>query len=83
MNELPTPMEGEAVELLRVWLSGQTLQCALRVDAFDDAAAWGEILADVARHVAEALRSDARTAEQTLQRIRAAFDAEMRSPVTE
>ena len=83
MSELPKPTEGESVELLRVWVEGETLQCALQADAFEDPSVWGEVLADVVRHLAHILRQEGATVEQTVQRIRAGFDEEMRSPATE
>jgi len=45
----------DGVELIRFWISQQKEQIALRVGAFGDGevepAMWGNILADIARHV--------------------------------
>lgn len=84
MSELPTPTEGESVELLRLWIAGEALQCALQIDAFADAGSWGAVLADVVRHIADAVRQQESTpAEQTIQRILEVFHEEMRSPSSE
>lgn len=83
MSELPTSAVGEPVELLRVWVEGETLQCALQADAFDDPGVWGEVLADLVRHIANTLPQEGSTAEQIAQRIHAAFDEEMRLPPME
>jgi hypothetical protein len=80
MSESSTPAESGAVELLRVWLAEESLQCALQANVFDDAGSWGEVLADVVRHIADALQQqDGTPAEQTRQRIRQAFDNEIGS----
>ena len=84
MSELPSPSEAESVELLRVWIEGESLQCTLQAEAFDDASAWGAILADVVRNLAAAVQQREGTpAEQTVQRILAAFQDELRSPSPE
>jgi hypothetical protein len=88
MNELPVPPDAAgdpaSVELLRVWVVGETLQCALQADAFPEADAWGEVLADVVRHIARARREQEGGAEEeTVRRILAVFDEEVRSPPAE
>lgn len=85
MSELPSPSEAdEVVELLRVWIEGESLQCSLQAEAFDDAGAWGTVLADVVRNLAAAVQEREGTpAEQTVQRILAAFQDELRSPASE
>jgi hypothetical protein len=82
MNELPTPPDAAAdagaTELLRAWVIGQALQCTLRTGAFEDAATWGLLLADVVRNVADAFAEhEGRERAETVRLIRAAFDAEM------
>ena len=67
----------KAVELLRVWLSGGNQHISIRYDAWDDAAAWGLLLVDLARMVARAYaENDGRDADAILTRIREGFDAE-------
>ena len=88
MNELPAPPDAAgdpaSVELLRVWVVGETLQCTLQADAFPEVDAWGEVLADVVRHLARARREQEGGAEaDTVRRILAVFDEEMRAPTAE
>jgi hypothetical protein len=71
-------------ELLRVWLSGGQQLVSLRVGAWDDPAAWGIMLADLARHVANSYEQEKGFDRiKTLQRIRAGLDAELSSPTDE
>lgn len=84
MSEVSNPSEGESVELLRVWIEEESLQCSLQAEAFDDAGAWGAILADVVRNIASAVQQqDGTPTEQTVQRILTAFQDELRSPALE
>lgn len=85
MNELPTPPEAigdpESVELLHAWIVRTTLQCSIQTDAFADPGAWGAVLADVIRHIASARQQhEGIAAAETIQRILAVLDEEMRSP---
>ena len=49
--------------------------------AFDDPEAWGMLIADVTRHVARIYATEDKfPEEQTIERIRALFNAEMDSP---
>lgn len=83
MSPLPTPPDN-AVELLRAWLVGESLECSVRPGAFEDPALWGAVLADLARYVAMGLeKEENRKAEQTLAVIREAFLEELDRPPTE
>jgi hypothetical protein len=50
-----------SVEILRVWIAEQGLHCSLKIGMYHESTqipepkAWGVILADVARHVSNAL----------------------------
>jgi hypothetical protein len=81
-DEVPAAPEGaQAVELLRAWVVGQELHCSLAADAFPDAETWGVVLADLARHLARALKDREGTDEEaTLRAVRAAFEAELLAP---
>jgi len=51
----------ESVEMIRVWIAEQGLHCALNIGMYQDQGkteqvAWGIILADVVRHVSDALK---------------------------
>ncbi|MHA6912893.1 DUF5076 domain-containing protein [Ralstonia pseudosolanacearum] len=67
MNERPIPAaalrDQDAVEMLRVWIAEQKLHCSMKVGMYletmdiPEEDAWGVILADVTRHLANALKS--------------------------
>lgn len=84
--DVPEEVRGapDSTEILRAWVSGGGLVCNLRPTVWKDASAWGIVLADVARHVANALH-DARGEEQfpTLQQIRELFNRELDAPTDE
>jgi Domain of unknown function (DUF5076) len=68
----------QSFELLRVWIANRGQQVSLRAGVWNDPAAWGIMLADLARHVVNSYEQDqAMDRSKTLQRIRAAFDAEL------
>lgn len=84
MNERPIPPaamhDADSVEMLRVWIAERKLHCSMKVGMYQDgmgipeADAWGTILADVTRHLAEALASKyGADQEETIARIRNAF----------
>jgi hypothetical protein len=70
-----------ANEILRAWIADGGLVCNLRPTSFPDASAWGIVLADVARHVADALQG-ARgiPSEETIRQIWHLFNAELGFP---
>ena len=72
----------EAIEVLRVWTTPRwsTMQVALQTSQ-NDPAAWGILLADVARHAAKAYALNGVYSEnEALRRIRQVFDAEWSTP---
>lgn len=70
----------EAVELLRVWAApGRPQQLTLRT-TWKDPGAWGLLLADIARHAAQAYAREGQETAEVLRRIRELFDAEWSSP---
>ena len=76
----PTALEHGGVEVLRAAIVEGGLHVSLR-RAFDDPQAWGMLIADVARHVARIYASENDIPEEeTLERIRSIFDAEMDAP---
>jgi len=76
----PTALEQGGVEVLRAAIVDGSLHVSLR-RAFDDPEAWGMLIADVARHVARIYATEGNFPEQqTLERVRAIFNAEMDSP---
>jgi hypothetical protein len=84
----PNSREPKAREVLRVWeQQGHPVQVVLEPRAFADrngrvdVAAWGILLADIARHVANAYRVELGIdPANVLERIRQGFDAEWKDP---
>ena len=100
MNEMPIPpaayKDPDSVEMLRVWITGESLWCSVKVGMYKEVAdvremaditeetAWGTILADATRHLANALASEYGTdAAQSIGLIRNAFLAELDDPTSE
>jgi len=80
-NSLETPPIAKsnlkATEVLRVWAApGSPQQLTLRT-TWKDPGAWGLLLADVARHAANAYANEGNDPKAVLARIRELFDAEM------
>jgi Domain of unknown function (DUF5076) len=76
----PTALEQGGVEVLRAAIVDGGLHVSLR-RAFDDPEAWGMLIADVARHVARIYATENKfREEETLERIRSLFNAELDSP---
>lgn len=74
-----------SVEMVRAWIANSALHCSLEVGVWSDkVGAWGILLADIARHVANAMEEQEGAAvSETIAAIRQAFDAEMDSPTDE
>jgi hypothetical protein len=87
--QIPPSVAGDsnATELIRAWASGGSLVCSLNPTAWpEDQApiAWGILLSDVARHVADALQqSYGLDRASVLDRLRRVFDAELDRPTAE
>ncbi|HPG89066.1 DUF5076 domain-containing protein [Dokdonella sp.] len=70
-----------ANEILRAWVANGGLVCNLRPTAWADASAWGIVLADVARHVANAVQgAKGVPAEETIRQIWHLFNTELGFP---
>lgn len=70
-----------ATEMVRAWVVDKALHCTLQMGVWKDPGAWGILLADLARHVANAHHeSEGRDVRDSLARIREAFEAEMNAP---
>ena len=76
----PAAMEQGGVEVLRAVIVDGGLHVSLR-RAFDDAEAWGMLIADVTRHIARIYANEGVMSEdQVIERIRSIYDAEMDAP---
>ena len=74
----------KSFELLRVWVAHKGQHVSLRTGVWEDPAAWGLMLADLARHVANSYQQEAGLdRSKTLQRIKAALDIELASSTDE
>lgn len=72
-----------AQEVLRVWSSGDHQVLAIRHDMWDDIAAWGLLLVDIARHVSRAFSERGQDKDQVYQRILEGFRMEGENPTDE
>ena len=78
----------QSQEMLRAWIADQGLHCSLRVGVWqdqdmDEAWAWGILLADVAKHVANALEeSTGKDPRETMQAIKESFGTEVHKPTS-
>jgi hypothetical protein len=86
-SELPIPntatADPKSIEMVRAWVAAGGLHCSLNIGAFgeNEVVAWGILLSDIARHVANAMRDSKGTApEETLEIIRDHFNTELDSP---
>jgi hypothetical protein len=80
LNIPPAAHELGGTEVLRAVIVEGALHVSLR-RAFDDPEAWGMLIADITRHVARIYASEDKFAEsETVERIRAIYDAEMDAP---
>ena len=92
MRELRIPpaaqADEESWELLRAWVAEGGLHCSLKVGVYEaegirEEQAWGTILADAARHIADALSSlGLRDSDAALVEIRRHFAAELDAPTS-
>jgi hypothetical protein len=71
-------------ELLRVWVANNGQHVSLRPGVWSDPAAWGIMLADLAKHVVKCYCQDAGLEpHETLRRIKIALEAELGAPTDE
>jgi hypothetical protein len=87
-NELPIPDAAKsslaAIELARVWVASGAQHVSIATEIWEDPGAWGIVLVDLARHVANSYSAThGRDPRQTLSRIKEVFDAEWSKPTSE
>ena len=76
----PAALDQGGVEVLRAIIIDGALHVSLR-RAFDDAEAWGMLIADVTRHIARIYAKESPLSEdQVIERVRSIYDAEMDAP---
>ena len=81
-NELTIPAAAEndpqAFEMLRIWIGQGREHASIRGGQFDDAGSWGVILADLAKHMADAFaRETGQPVNDVLQRIKSTFAGDL------
>jgi hypothetical protein len=86
-NELGIPPiaagDADAVEIARIWAAEGSQHVSLSAGLWEDPAAWGIMLVDLAKHVANAYaESEGHAQSRVLQRIRDGFDAEWENPTS-
>lgn len=83
-SELPLPPTiadaEKAMEMARIWIVDGDQHVVLSPNLWKDPAAWGLMLADLARHVAAAYAAKGQDRGAVLGRIREALDAEWTAP---
>jgi hypothetical protein len=80
--QIPSAAKDDATsfELLRIWIANDDQHISLRADVWDDPAAWGIMLADLARHIVNSYAQDnVGDRRKTLERITDALNAELDS----
>jgi len=83
--ELPpiASANSKSVEVLRVWAApGEPQQLVLKT-TWKEPGAWGLMLADIARHAANAYANEGRDRTEVRARIREMLDAEFSAPTDE
>jgi len=89
MKRLPVPApaisDPHSREMLTAFIADKRLQCSFDVGQWgkdqNPEAAWGVLLADVAQHIARALRHAHKVdQQQALDKLVKAFNAELRAP---
>ena len=70
------------MEIARVWIVDKKLQVVLSDNLWNDPAAYGLMLVDLARHFANAYEGQGRDRNEVLSRIREGFDAEWVDPTS-
>ncbi len=81
----PASSDPRSLEVLRVWIANGEQHVALAFGMWDEPAAWGLLLADLARHIAEAhAQQDSDVdPEDFLEQIRSGLEAELDGPTDE
>jgi hypothetical protein len=72
-----------AMELARIWIVDGKQHVAIHGKLWEDPAAWGLMLMDLAGHVANAYAQNGHDREVVLERILQGFRAECHSPTDE
>lgn len=84
IEELPIPSTviaaKEKTEMARIWIADGDQIVTLSPRLWDDPGAWGLMLVDIARHVAQAYQAKGVDSAISLEKIRSAMEAEWANP---
>jgi hypothetical protein len=91
-GQLPIPGDAiadpQSVEMIRAWIANRGLHCSLNIGiwgadgSMDERRAWGILLADVVKHVADALVGEGLDKNETVAKVRESFLAELDKPTS-
>ena len=74
----------DAVEVARIWAASGAQHVSVATGIWEDPAAWGLLLVDLARHIAASYEAtSAMNREAAMERVRRGFDAEWSFPTHE
>jgi hypothetical protein len=88
MNELIIPPaaaeDPKSIEVMRCWVASKALHVSLKPETWPDPAAWGIVLADVIRHLADAYnKSYGKGKNGTIRQILSLQKSELNFPTDE
>lgn len=82
--------DGNAIEMLRVWIAQRGLHCSINIghwsgrEGIAEDLAWGTVLADAVRHIANALYEEQGIKpSETIRRLFKALERELADPTTQ
>jgi hypothetical protein len=78
--EIPNKAKSDpkSFEIMRLWIALGDQHFSIRTGVWEDPAAWGIMLADLARHIAASYnQEEGRDIDATLRRIREGWSAEL------
>jgi hypothetical protein len=87
---IPAKRDPRSVEMVRTWIAEEGVHIALNIGfweqperGIDERDAWGILMADMARHIANAHKAEyGRDPRETLIAIREAFEREIEKPTS-
>jgi len=86
-SELQIPdaakQDSAALEILRIWIAGGSQHVSLKPGVWEDPAAWGLMLADLAKHVANAYAANGMDRAEALRRVYQGLLVEVEFPTDE
>lgn len=83
-DQLPIPPEAKrdphSFEIVRIWVANRAQHLSLRTGVWQDPAAYGIMLCDLMKHIANSLQNEGWQQQQAFDRIKAGLFAELDSP---